>query len=200
MSSVIVLAGGNSTRINNKPFLRLGDKTLIEYIVNRLNNSFNEIIIVTNEIKKYNINSLKNNKKIKVISDVIKNKGPLGGIYSGLTYSSKEYNFVLASDMPFVNINLVKYMKNIIGFDAVVPKFNSYIEPLYAVYSKNCLPIIKSQLEKNNLKIKNFIDKINVKYIEEDVIKKFDDGLCFFNINTKEDLEKAKLILNDKKD
>lgn len=191
--SLIILAGGNSTRVNSKPFLKLGDKTLIEIIINKINNIFNEIIIVTNEIEKYNsTNSIKNNLRIKVMSDIIKNKGPLSGIYSGLTFSKESYNFVLACDMPFVNINLIKYMKDITGFDAVVPKNNGYIEPLCAVYSKSCLPIIKNQLEKNELKIKKFIDKITVKYVGEDVIEKFDKGLCFFNVNTGEDFDEAK--------
>jgi len=191
--SLIILAGGNSTRLNtNKAFLELIDsKTIIENIVNCLKDVFSEIVIVANNAEDYKFLGF------KVVPDLIKNKGPLGGIYTGLKTANEDKNFVLACDMPFVNVDLVRYMLKFKDFDAVVPRSNSYIEPLHAVYSKNILPVIEDQIKNDRLKINETIKKIKkIKYIEKEEIEKFDKArLCFFNINNKEDFEKARNLI-----
>ena len=195
--SLIILAGGNSTRLNrDKAFLELiENKTIIENIVNCLKDVFSEIVIVANNLEDYKFLGF------MVVPDLVKGKGPLGSIYTGLKTSKEERNFVLACDMPFVNVGLVRYMLKFKDFDAVVPRFDEYIEPLYSVYSKNCLPIIEKNIKNNDLKIQNFIGKIKkIKYIEKEEIEKFDKAkVCFFNINDKKDLEEAKKILNEKR-
>ncbi|KKR78828.1 MAG: putative molybdenum cofactor guanylyltransferase [Candidatus Nomurabacteria bacterium GW2011_GWA2_40_9] len=103
--------------------------------------------------------------------------------------------------MPFVNVDLVRYMLKFKDFDAVVPRFNGYTEPLHAVYSKNVLPMIENQIKKDELRINETIKKIKkIKYIEKEEIEKFDKAkLCFFNINDKNDFEEAKRIINEKR-
>ena len=98
--------------------------------------------------------------------------------------------------MPFVNNDLVKYMLKFNNFDAVVPKVNDNLEPLYAIYSKNIVPIIEKQIKNNKLRIRDTIEKIEkIKYVGKEEIERFDKGLlCFFNINNEEDLEKAKSL------
>jgi len=195
--SLIILAGGNSTRLNrDKAFLELiENKTIIENIVNCLKDVFSEIVIVANNLEDYKFLGF------KVVPDLVKGKGPLGGIYTGLKTSKEERNFVLACDMPFVNVDLVRYMLKFKDFDAVVPRFNGYTEPLHAVYSKNVLPMIENQIKKDELRINETIKKIKkIKYIEKEEIEKFDKAkLCFFNINDKNDFEEAKRIINEKR-
>lgn len=211
--SLIILAGGNSTRLNrDKAFLELiENKTIIENIVSCLRGVFSEIIIVANNLEDYkflgfkvvdkvhNFTQLEKIENFLVVPDIVKGKGPLGGIYTGLKTSKDERNFALACDMPFVNIELVRYMLKFKEFDAVVPRFNGYTEPLHAVYSKKVLPIIENQLKNDELKINDTIKKIKkIKYIEKEEIEKFDKAkLCFFNINNEKDLEEAKRILNE---
>lgn len=195
--SLIILAGGNSTRLNrDKAFLELiENKTIIENIVSCLKGVFSEIIIVANNLEDYKFLGF------NVVPDLVKGKGPLGGIYTGLKTSKEERNFALACDMPFVNVDLVRYMLKFKDFDAVVPRFNGYTEPLHAVYSKNILPVIENQLKNDELKINDAIKKIKkIRYIKKEEIEKFDKAkLCFFNINNEKDLEEAKRILNGKR-
>ena len=195
--SLIILAGGNSTRLNrDKAFLELiENKTIIENIVNCLKGVFSEIIIVANNLEDYKF------LELKVVPDLVRGKGPLGGIYTGLKTAEEERSFVLACDMPFVSVDLVRYMLKFKDFDAVVPRFNGYTEPLHAVYSKNVLPVIENQIKKDELRINETIKKIKkIKYIEKEEIEKFDKAkLCFFNINDKNDFEEAKRIINEKR-
>ncbi len=195
--SLILLAGGNSSRLTiDKAFLKLIDnKTIIENIIDCLKNVFNQIIIVANNEEDYRF------LHFKVVPDLVRNKGPLGGIYTGLKTSKEEHNLVLACDMPFFSVDLIKYMLKFNDFDIVVPRFNGYVEPLHAIYSKNILPIIENQLENNELKISDMIKKVKkTRYIEKEEIGRFDKrNICFFNINNKEDLKKARELMENEK-
>ena len=206
--SLILLCGGRGTRLNaDKAFLKFNDSTIIENVIEKLVDLFDEIILVANyNLEKYNeiikkYNNKSKNKKIMIVEDLIKNKGPLGGIYTGLKTAKDENNLVLGCDMPFVNADLVKYMLRFDNYDAVVSKHKDKIEPLYSVYNKNITQLIESQIKNNNLKIRDMIYSLKkVKYIEEKDIKRFDKNLqCFFNINNKYDLDKAKIIAENGK-
>jgi molybdopterin-guanine dinucleotide biosynthesis protein A len=191
----IILAGGKSSRLGNrnKAFIKLGKYSIIERIVSRLKEAgFEKMIICGCEITIENVTSVK---------DITPHKGPLIGLYSGLIASNSFYNFVVACDMPFLSINLIKYMKDKVGdADVVIPKTKKGIEPLHAIYSKNCLNIIKKKIdeEKGKFSIHSIFSKLKIKYILEEEILQFSlPELAFFNINTLEDLEKAKRLVKE---
>lgn len=131
--------------------------------------------------------------------DLYPGKGALGGIYTGLVSSANFHNLTVACDMPFLNIELLRYMIELCpGFDAVVPRVGRNVEPLHAIYSKNCLDPIARLLKHGNLQIGNLFNSVKVRYIEQDEIDKFDpEHLSFFNVNTKADLERAWELAND---
>jgi len=173
--------------------LKIGEAYLIEVIAGKIKDFFEEIIlIITNNSFKYQFPG------IRTVTDVVPRKGPLGGIYTGLLVSQSKYNFICACDMPLLNLNLLKFMVSQINEnDAVIPIVKGFTEPLHSVYSKNCLPAIKYQLQIGDLKIKNFFPRIKCKYIPEDKIKKYDPCLLsFFNLNTPQALELAKNLYN----
>jgi molybdopterin-guanine dinucleotide biosynthesis protein A len=102
--------------------------------------------------------------------------------------------------MPFLSIALLSYMAQMSpGFDITVPRTQKGVEPLCAVYSKNCLAPINSLLERNELRISKLFDMTKVKYIEEDEINKFDpEHLSFFNVNTQAELARARKLAIEK--
>jgi molybdopterin-guanine dinucleotide biosynthesis protein A len=76
-----------------------------------------------------------------------------------------------------------------------MPRLDDLIQPLHAVYSKDCLPPIRAQLERGQLQIRIFLGEVRVRYIEAGEIDRFDPRhLSFFNINTPHDLEEARGI------
>lgn len=129
---------------------------------------------------------------IKNYPDIIKNKGPLGGIYSALLNAQYEKLLVIACDMPFVDRRILKELMKYRGYAVVVPRWSSdYYEPLCALYSKNLIPKIKVQIGNNNLKIIKLYSHVNVKTINIDEL--LEKGKirknCFKNINYPGDLE-----------
>lgn len=185
----IILAGGKSTRFgSDKSFIKVNRQPLLKKQICLLKKKFKKIIIVSNNSKhKY--------RDICTIKDIIPDCGPLGGIYSGLVMSPSLYNFVIACDMPNINLQLLKYMvklKN--GFDAVVPCFKNGCEPLFAIYSKRCIPVIEKMIKDDNLRIANFFNKIKLRKIKKEEIEEFGNPeVLFFNINTPDDYEKLLL-------
>jgi len=123
----------------------------------------------------------------------------LVGIYTGLTASDSFYNLVVACDMPFLNRGLLQYMIQIAdSFDVVVPRLGNMVEPLHAVYSKNCLAPAESLLKQGNLSVYQLFPLVKVRYVEAEEIDRFDpQHLSFFNINTEADLETARKLAGE---
>jgi len=193
--SCIILAGGKSIRLgHDKVIERLGNTTLLEKVVSRVDSFSQKIVIVTAEGKAFS--QLAGNPKVKTVSDIFPGRGSLGGIYTGLVESDSFHNLVIAADMPFLNRELLAYMIGIAdGFDYVIPRIGSFYEPLHAIYSKNCISPIETMINRDRRVIIELFDYVKVKYVESEEIDRFDpEHLSFFNINTKKDLEMARKI------
>jgi molybdopterin-guanine dinucleotide biosynthesis protein A len=189
----IVLAGGKSTRIGKeKALLRFeGGQPLLVRIIEILRPLFGEILLIANRREAYL------DYDLPVVEDLVKWKGPLGGIFTGLTHSTSEYNFVMACDMPFAEPKLISYMmERAIGYDVVIPEIGGEVEPLFAIYCKSCIPTIFEHLSAGSLKTREILEKLNVRRVTEEEIGRFDpDRLSFFNLNTPEDQKRAEELL-----
>ena len=181
----IILSGGKSTRMGeNKAFIEIEGVPIIRRIYTLFKELFQEVIIVTNQ------QELFKNFDSKIYSDLLPNKGALGGLYTGLFFSTFQYSFCVACDMPFIKKPLVQYIiDNIKGEDVIVPRTQDGLQPLHAVYSKNCLDPIKKIMEQGKYKIIDFYNRVNVKIVEEKDFTLLDPlRESFINVNTPEEL------------
>jgi molybdopterin-guanine dinucleotide biosynthesis protein A len=187
----IILAGGKNLRLGrNKALETLDGKSLIEHVIERVEPLSERILIVTSREKF----DLPVSVKAEMLADLYPDKGPLGGIYTGLAASRSLYNIVVACDMPFLNTELLNYMLGLSrDYDAVVPRLEEgMIEPLHSIYSRGCLDNMQKRLESNELKVHSFLKTVRVRYIERDESQKLDpELLSFFNINHQSDIERA---------
>ena len=183
----IILSGGKSIRMGeNKAFLEVRGKRMLDHTVALLQEIFGQVIMVTNEPLEYSYLDL------EIAVDLIPKRGPLVGIYTGLFYSSHSYSFITACDMPFLNRKVIEYMLTIKkNYDVVIPHLNDGYHPLHALYSKRCIKFIEEQLREDNLKITDFFNRVRVREVSSDEIISLDPDLrSFLNINTPKDLEK----------
>jgi len=194
----IILAGGKSLRLGRSKFLEtIEGKSLIQWVVDRLAIVSAEIIIATARGEAIPCSS---DVRIKTVADIYPGKGPLAGIHSGLTASSSSQAIVVSCDTPFLNVSLLEYMtQTLADSDVALPRIGEMIEPLCAVYSKNCLAPIQELLERDERQIRKLFSMVKVKYVEEDEINRFDpEHLSFFNINSQADLERARRLAAEK--
>ena len=190
--SGIVLAGGMSRRLGrNKALESVGGEPLIARVIGRLSEIADETVVVVADLEQ--ASRLPLPEAARVAEDVYPGKGSLGGILSGLREAASGWGMVVACDMPFLNLDLIRYMLSLRdGRDVVVPIVEGRPEPTHALYSKTCLPFIDEQLSSGDLKIARFYDRVRVRYVSEDEIGRFDpDHLSFFNVNTQEDLDRS---------
>ncbi|MCK4964769.1 MAG: molybdenum cofactor guanylyltransferase [Dehalococcoidia bacterium] len=188
----IVLAGGESLRFGREKALEeMGGRSLIERVIERLSLLGNEIIVVTSSS-----NQLPD-LGVKMVIDSYQGKGNLVGIYSGLKDAASSHALVVGCDMPFLNVALLRHLTTLSpGFDVVIPKVADELEPLHAVYSKNCLAPIEATLGEGKRRIVDFFPTVRVRYVEKAEIERFDpQHLSFFNINSEADLERARMLL-----
>ena len=189
----VVLAGGKSSRFGaDKSEAILGNKNLISHILDKIIFKFDKILVVANH--KINFNE---NEKIKLISDYQKNLGPLGGIYSAMKWikdNNKPYEWIISlpTDTPFIEAQILdefyektKQKEKKLFF----MKSNNKRHNIFGLWSLDLFKNLeKDLLENNERKVETWANKIGVETININ----FEGRDPFFNINTIEDLEKAK--------
>lgn len=190
-----VLAGGEGRRLRaEKALLTLGDRYLAEVLVENLRPLFARVTLVARS----DHSPLKGLREegVRLVSDVLKGRGPLGGLHAALYHCAAPACFIIGCDMPFPSLPLVERMLALsAGRPAVVPRRDGYIEPLFAVYARELEGPARAFLESGGLKIHEFLETLDVLYLEREEIDGLDpQGLSFFNINTPEDLARAREI------
>ncbi len=194
----IVLAGGKGLRLGRDKTLEvIGNSNLLQRVVSQLSPFNSDIIVVVARGK--SLPQFSVYPRFRIVADIYPGKGALGGIHAGLAASSLPYNLVVACDMPFLNQALLQYMVRVSpGFDLVVPRVGEWVEPLHAVYSRDCLGPIERLLNQGEIRVRALFGLVKVRYIEGDEISRFDPKhLSFFNVNTEADLEMAQQLAKE---
>ena len=194
----VILAGGKSSRFgSNKADAHLGDKTLLEHTISKIENNFLEVLIVSNK------ESIKINKKnVFLVKDFIKGQlGPLIGILSAMKWieqNNKKYKWIATfpCDTPFFDDSIIEKLKNCsISNDHLLFFLNSRKKRhnIFGLWSLKLIDILEEDIRSNNFrKVELWADKIGVQKIEVNT-EGFDK---FLNINTLGDLEDAKKNLD----
>ena len=183
--TAIVIAGGESLRMGKgKAFIPYEGKPLIQRTLDILSPLFKEIFIISKKKDPFLSSG------VSVYEDIFPDGGAMGGIYTGLVHS-KGPVFAVACDMPFLNPAVIRFLTGKLqNFDSVVFRSPDGLHPLHALYSKAVLPLMKELLQKGEVKMMNFLKKINTLEIDIDQIRPLDPDLrCLTNINTPEDLK-----------
>ncbi|MCX8126924.1 MAG: molybdenum cofactor guanylyltransferase [Dehalococcoidia bacterium] len=193
----IVLAGGRGLRLGRPKALEVigGGDSLLSRVVSRLKVVCSEIIVVTTEDQTRDI--VLSRIEASVVSDIIPNRGPLGGLYTGLQHSKNELNIAVACDMPFLNAGLLNYLVSLTpGWDIVAPRINGLTEQLHTVYTKKCAGAANQLVRLGRCRVADLFLMLKTRYVDEPELRKYDPELIsFFNINTEADLSRARTLI-----
>ena len=196
----VVLAGGKSKRFGkDKSQVKLGNKILIDYVLTEIIDFYNDILIVTNEPIKF-----LNSNKISIINDFKKGLGPLGGVLSAMKWvkdNKKNYKWIstFPIDTPFFKIeHLSKFYKeiNLDESNLFFMKSKNTRHNIFGLWSLELFENLELALDRGDRKVELWANEIGVKTIDFEDENNKDP---FFNINTEEDLETAKKLLNNDK-
>ena len=188
----IILAGGSSSRLGqNKALVRIAGCSLIERVVDVLRPLVADLLLVAQAAEPFA------DLHLPTVSDIYPGMGTLGGLYTGLCTMRTEYGLVVGCDMPFLNAGLLRFMiSRTCGYDVVMPRIGKYHEPLHALYSRRCVPALERSILAGPRRILEALSGAHIRYIKESEIDRFDpDHLSFFNVNTPDELERARSLL-----
>ncbi len=189
----VILAGGQSKRFGeDKTIAKLGNKTLLDHIISKIEKNFNEILIIENKEKIF-----RNKKNIFSTKDVIEGYlGPLVGVLSAMEWiksNKKNYNWIATfpCDTPFFNQNLIDKIKNFpinSSKKLFFLKSGSKRHNIFGLWSLELKDILFKDISNGHRKVEEWANKIGPEIIEINE----ENDYNFLNINTKEDLEEAK--------
>jgi molybdopterin-guanine dinucleotide biosynthesis protein A len=171
----------------NKAFIKIEGIPIIKRIHDLFKELFHEVIIVTNQ------KDLFSDFDSRIYSDLIPDQGALGGLYTGLFFSSFHHSFCVACDMPFIRKSLVQYLiENMDDEDVIVPRTKDGLQPLHAIYSKDCLDPIRKIIEEGKAII-DFYYLVKVRIVDEKNFLSLDpERESFINVNTPEELRSVR--------
>jgi molybdopterin-guanine dinucleotide biosynthesis protein A len=193
----VVLAGGKSLRFGeDKSQVKLNNKSLIDHILSEILTEFKELLIVSNNSIEFN-----KSENISIISDFKNNLGPLGGVLTAMKWikdNNKDYQWIstFPTDTPFFKKQILKDFHDKINLKngkLFFIKSNNTRHNIFGLWSIDLADKLEKDLENGDRKVEDWANKVGVNIID----MQFEKNDPFFNINTKEDLEKAKDIFND---
>jgi molybdopterin-guanine dinucleotide biosynthesis protein A len=192
MLSISIQAGGQSKRMGeNKALIHFHGELLIQRVLNRVRSAGDDLFVTTNQPEM--LRFLGEN----LVSDYFPGKGGLGGLYTALRYAKHPYVAVVACDMPFVSLALLKAEYEMISedpaCDVVIPNSGEGLEPFHAVYrKKTCLTAVEKAIRVGKKRLIGWLQEVNPRILTVEEIRLYDPEMrAFMNINTKDDLFKA---------
>jgi molybdopterin-guanine dinucleotide biosynthesis protein A len=191
----IILCGGRSSRMQtNKALLKLKDKTIIEIILDEMQQVFDKIVLNANECNEFSF------LDISIVKDSIANRGPLAGIHASLKVSETDRCFITTCDYPLIKSNLIEYLVNINSDkEIIVPSINKIPEKLFGVYNRSVLIKIEEIFSetKKDKSVKGSVydlhQKASVELVEISHLHLYNERM-FLNMNTPEDYAFIKTI------
>jgi molybdenum cofactor guanylyltransferase len=182
-----IIAGGKSTRMGTeKALIKLGPKSLIARVIDRLIPQVEDIVINANgDTKRFEF------LEFDIIPDIeTEIDTPLAGIHSALTYAEEEgYDAVITapSDGPFLPHDLVRKLA---GTKPAFANSKGQDHFLTGFWPVKLLPKLNEDIQKSN-RVQDWVFKIDATKINW----RADDYDPFMNINTPADVTAALKIL-----
>lgn len=175
-----------------KGLVELAGKPLIEHAVEILEPIAGKIMISSNTLSFDYLG-------FPVITDIVPDSGPMGGIYSCLKKSNTDVNLILSCDTPFVTGAFLDEILDLSpDYQLVAPWYEKeYFEPLCAYYNKDLLPVFREFIQLSNYKIPDLFRVVNFKAYDLKQSRHYHENM-FMNINSRDDLVKAETFLSFK--
>ena len=187
----VILAGGKSRRFGaDKAVAKLGEKSLIDYTINKLEPKFAEILIITNNTMQVS----KNN--IFFIKDTMSGQlGPLVGILSAMEWvknNDKNYEWIISfpCDTPFFEEEIIdEVIKSQKSSDKklLFLKSGNKRHNIFGLWSIELMEQLRNDINQGARKVEDWANKIGTEIVEINS----ESDKSFLNINTKLDLEDA---------
>lgn len=170
----------------NKATLQVGDRRIVDRQLTLLRQVADPVFIVSGRSDDFA------GLDLDVVPDLIPNAGALGGIYSAVMQSPQERTVVVACDMPFLALPLLRELTRATVADVVLPRSRRGLEPLCACWSRACAVPLRRRIAAGLLTAADAMDDLRVEEIGPERLASCDPhDLLFVNVNTPQEYERA---------
>jgi molybdopterin-guanine dinucleotide biosynthesis protein MobB len=189
--SLALLVGGRSRRMgHDKARADFAGATLVEWLLGRVAPVFPSVFVVAKDVARYR------DLGVPVVADARAVESPTVGVYTALAASPSPRTLCLGCDIPFVTTALlVELAKRPASYDAVVPRDDSGLQPLCAVYSRRTLDTLEQMLDADERRLNLIFERVHTDYVNVADGRFGDPRELFFNVNTPSDLEVARRLV-----
>jgi len=202
--SAFILAGGVSSRMGqDKGLLEFGGEPLILRLA-RLLDPLVAGVTVVGSPERYAVLGLRTMADQNFWSNDGKGmvQGPLAGIASALARTDTIWNLILACDLPYLTAEWLGWVfARAMDCDKqiVMPHTARGLEPLAAVYRRECCAPIAATLARGVRKVTDAMEEFQIEIVSERDWRGVDpDGRVLGNMNTPADYEEARKWLEAK--
>ena len=177
-TTAAILAGGLSRRMGfDKYKIQVGGKKLLDMLVDKLHQEFETLFIVANS------DDIELPEGVILIRDDFPGQGPMAGIQAALKHADSDYVYVMACDMPQINLEYIRLMKTMLESrpaEACCFKNGTITEPFHAFYSKKAEPKIAELLRSGQRKAQAILDDLDCIAVEAEQLPHLMNVSCLF--------------------
>lgn len=221
-SSVVILVGGGSRRLGRpKAFLQVGGREILERVLEAARDS-SDIVLATNDprpcaeaVLRYGWSPgdddrpggaphafRRGTRNLRVVTDRAPNLGPVAGLAAGLGAAERDLCWVLSCDLPFVTAELGRLLLHELRETerksaprAVIPDLSGRDQPLCAAWDAAAAGVAERCLEAGGRSVRDLLEEVDARRLPEERLRQVGDpGQLLFNVNTPEDLERARRL------
>ncbi|HJQ75533.1 MAG TPA: molybdenum cofactor guanylyltransferase, partial [Gaiellaceae bacterium] len=182
----VIVAGGRASRMGgrDKAFAAVGGEPIVVRTVRLFRGLFPQVLVATNRAERFR------GLDVETVADVHPDCGPLAGIHAALRASRYPHAFVAACDMPGLDADVIRFLVARIGSaDAIVPCWEGDVEPLHAVYSTRCVPVMEARLRAGRHALRDLLRGLRVDWVSEAELARVRGAAAsLLNVNTPEEL------------
>ena len=196
--SAFVLCGGASSRMGKpKGLLKFGEQPLILRIASLLEPLVSAVTAVGSPEHYVDLGlHVIDDAKIAIPDESGKTAGPLCGIASALISTRTEWNLILACDLPYLSAEWLDWLLGRAmnsSRQIVMPRTAGGLEPLAAVYRRECAQPILEALHRGVHKVSDALEQCRIEFVAERDWGHLDaEGRVLYNMNAPEDYEEAR--------
>ena len=185
----VIMTGGHSSRMGrDKATLALGRSTLLSYMIHRWEHVFDGAAVSVEQPGRYGPLT------VPELPDLRRDAGPMAGLEAALSLGGADAVFLSAVDLPFGSPALARRLVQLReGADiCFIRRQDGRPEPLFAVYSASCLPVVTRSLDAGERALfRGLFRQVRVREVREDELPEFDLEHILFNVNSPEQWQKA---------
>jgi FdhD protein len=187
------MAGGRSMRMGvDKTLLPVHGETLLARVVQAVSGVCAHTVVVTDRAEQIAEAGLP--ADTEVLIDEVSYQGPLGGLVTALKAAPDDWVLAVAADVPWLEPEVIRAL-----WDAhddaqvVVAVTEKGIEPLLALYHRDCLPVARRVLASGRRRLVAMFSELRVVELPLETLRAADPGLrSLVNVNTPEDLAEVR--------